>query len=303
MEAVDKKVVQLYGGKVELEFREFCHRYYVKNEGEEKASLKTGVTTFLGVLNKPALIPWAVGKAIDYISDEWKKIESGEVKFEDLDVNEILYNAEKAHTEEKDLAGEMGTAIHKWVEDYIKTGEVPNMPSYPDDAEFEKKVIQGVNAFLTWVEENDVKFIASEKFVYSKDHDFVGTLDIVAEIDGELYVLDLKTSNGVYDEMRLQVAAYLKADEEESGVKYKGRWILRLSKETEEEYYEKAKVKNAKREKKGLKTYEPAPYQLFEAVYLDEDENDLQNDFEAFLQVMNIFRWQKMRKDQFKAKK
>ena len=36
-----------------------------------------------------------------------------------------------------------------------------------------------------------------------------------------------------------QTAAYRAADTEESGTEYEGRWALRLSKETEDEYYER----------------------------------------------------------------
>jgi hypothetical protein len=69
-------------------------------------------------------------------------------------------------------------------------------------------VLNGVNAFLKWKEEHHVKPLKSEKFIYSQKHDYVGITDIIAEIDGSLCIVDIKTSNGIYEEMNLQVAAY-----------------------------------------------------------------------------------------------
>lgn len=55
-------------------------------------------------------------------------------------------------------------------------------------------------------------FVALEEMVCSTTHDYAGTFDAIARIDGELWMLDLKTSAGIYPETGLQLAAYANAE-------------------------------------------------------------------------------------------
>jgi len=74
------------------------------------------------------------------------------------------------------------------------------------------------------------------------------------------------------------------ADVEEGAKKYKGRWAVRLAKETE--------VEDMKRmRKKNKSNYEP--YVPFEAMYLDDEKENLNDDYRAFLSALNLFRWNK----------
>ena len=66
----------------------------------------------------------------------------------------------------------------------------------------------------------------------AKEFYYAGTCDFVAKIDGVLGVGDIKTSSGIYPEMRLQTAAYQHALEEEKGIKFPVRWIIRFDKKT-----------------------------------------------------------------------
>jgi len=91
--------------------------------------------------------------------------------------------------------------------------------------------LNGVTAFLRWIKEYKVKFIESERLVYSKKYDYVGLMDLKARINGKLALVDFKTSKGVYNEYRYQVAAYLYADQEESGDKYEECWIIKFDKD------------------------------------------------------------------------
>ena len=63
-----------------------------------------------------------------------------------------------------------------------------------------------------------------------------GTVDIVARNkDDEVIVIDLKTSKGVYDEYRLQLAAYCQMVKENMNLDYVPKaYILRIDKETGE---------------------------------------------------------------------
>jgi len=131
------------------------------------------------------------------------------------------------HQQRKERAADRGSAVHDWIEQYLKTGIKPATPKDQQEA-------AGVVAFLKWERDHGVKFIASELLVYSKKHDFGGLMDAKAKIDGKVCAIDFKTSSGVYNEHRYQVAAYQAADMEEgsrpaiNGDKH----IIRLDKET-----------------------------------------------------------------------
>src|SRR3990167_9002692 len=111
-----------------------------------------------------ALMTWKGSRIIDYLL---KKLEAGYI-------DEI----------EKEEAADFGTQIHDWAEHYIKfkLGKEKMMPEMPEI----KQVQVGVNAFLDWEKEYKVKFISSERIVYSKKYDFIGRMDIEAKIDKDL---------------------------------------------------------------------------------------------------------------------
>jgi len=182
-------------------------------------------------------------------------------------VEQVLDDAKKQAEKEKVEAARIGSAIHEWIEKFIK-GENPEMPG-------EEVITRGVLSFLQWQEEHGVEFVASEKLVYSMSDDYVGTLDAIARFKKDkdkLFVIDFKTGNDIYAEAKLQTAAYLDADHEESGVEYAGRWILNTTKETEEQFKERMTKKNKP----------DAVYMPFRAYFLDADPMCFARDLKAF---------------------
>lgn len=255
------KITKLYNGECEVHFWENPrHEYYI---GDKKI---TGVTTYLGIKDKSGpLVWWAV--------DVYRKFLLERITEEEINTDHIHEGA-KQHTIKKDEAADIGTKIHAWIDAYAK-GQNPEMPE-------ENAVILGVNAFMDWVEQHKVKILSSERMVYSKQHNYIGTMDIEAEIDGKRCLVDIKTGNSLYNSVNMQTAAYAMADYEETGKDYDGRWAIRLSKETKEEYEERVKDKK-----------DPKPYQVFEAVYLDEKPGYMHEDFQAFLLCKNLFEYDK----------
>lgn len=254
----------LYSGKIQVKHynKNGRHSYFVN--GKRCAS----VTGPIGIIDKSRqLIPWAVGLGIDKL-----RCSVGSVL-----TDEMLDDAETAHDKFKSEAAGIGTEAHNWIEQYIK-GEKPDMPE-------NKSVLQAVNGFLAWVKEHHVKFLSSEDIVYSKKHDYVGELDGRATMGGSsgVYLVDYKVSNGLYPGVAYQTAAYLKADQEESGMEYAGRWAIRLSKETEEEYHQRQQSKLDKwlRNNPSKDPYEIDPYMAFEARMFSNDKLD--RDFKVFL--------------------
>lgn len=205
---------KLYNGEVELTLETFKHTYTYNGKKV------TSVTQALGIINKPALISWAANTAIEYVSIQ---IEPGK-SYDEIQLAAIWEAGKKAHWQKKTDAGNLGSFVHKWVEQYIK-GENPATPVNPE-------LQESVNKFLTWVKKHSVEFLLSEQQIYSKKYNYTGTLDFICKIDGKMYIGDLKTSNGIYPEMLIQTAAYRYARVEEfPQEEYVGQLILRIGKD------------------------------------------------------------------------
>ena len=208
---------QLYDKKITLEFDPVKHIYSING--------KTiyGCTSIVGVINKPALMYWAVNQAIDNLAGILKP----GVSYDEVQIKNMLEEAKKRHTKTKEAAADIGAMIHDWISKFLKAGmEKKPLPKLPVNPEM-KTAIQG---FLKWAKENKVKFIHSERKIYSKKHGYAGTLDAEAKVNGKLAIIDFKTSNAFYPEYFLQTVAYQQAREEEEGKKYDGAYIIRFSK-------------------------------------------------------------------------
>lgn len=202
----------LYNGEIILQFDPVKHQYFV---GEQQID---GCTGILGVLNKPALLPWGVNMAVGYMADNLKP----GVAYDELEIKALLAAAKKAHTIKRDSAADVGTLIHQWCEDHIK-GKNPPMP-------VNEQLKQGVQAFLDWVYKHGVDFTLSERKIFSRRYRYAGTLDAEGYVDNKLAIIDFKTGAAIYHEARLQTASYTAARCEEEGKQYT-RWIIRLGKD------------------------------------------------------------------------
>jgi hypothetical protein len=202
---------QLFYGK-EFRFDEKEHAYFWDGKPIP------GVTTILSCINKPALMPWAVKMTRDY----WlQALKSGRT-----DHAAIHKESWNAHRNFSKAAADIGSNVHEYAECALKGLPLPELKT--DEAK------RGAEAFHKWQAAHKIKLLASERMVFSLEHYYAGTCDLVAEIDGEYCVGDFKTSSGIYPEMRLQTAAYQNAIQEEKGFKVDARWIIRFDKKTGE---------------------------------------------------------------------
>lgn len=230
----------LYNGEIELQviFNNDKHQYRVKRAGvDEPAVIVHGPTTPLGVLDKPLLIPWASKMAVKdmgwYEKETWtpdgyipvseaeqakgyERMVSilGRIKtMEPKEFWQALQEAKGAHRRKKEGAADSGTMAHAWVEKFIdwKMGksEEPELPTLPE-------VRPAVDAWLKWYAgAGDVQFTLSEQKIYSRKHQYAGTLDFACIINGVPTMGDLKTSNYFDPKMFMQVSAYQYARLEE----------------------------------------------------------------------------------------
>ncbi len=277
----------LYKGKVQGKFlgpteeSPNRHMYYVDTgEGMKR---KKGVTTFLAIKDKSvALMSWQG----ETIAKHFFEMLDNSLPLTQESIAKAIFSPEDV----KNKAGDLGTQIHSWIESYINYKLYPKkfkMPEMPED----QNVVTGVTSFLEWESSHKVKYLWSEKILYSKKYDYIGKGDFGAVVDGITCLCDVKTSNNMYNSVCAQTAAYAEADREESGIKYEGRWAIRLAKETPEEYQDRMELKNKIKGLLGKNSREVEPYQVFDAKFLDEKKSNMKRDFEGFLYHWNLCHW------------
>ena len=103
--------------------------------------------------------------------------------------------------DKRDEAADTGTLAHALVEAHIKTGALP-------DASVSEGARSAFDAYLKWASMTRLEIVEQETSMVSEVHQFGGTLDAIGRMGGELCMLDWKTSNGVYQDYLVQLAAY-----------------------------------------------------------------------------------------------
>lgn len=159
---------------------------------------------------------------IEYLDTRWYKIEGiekpmpsvtmviGDVlaKGEGFD-NFLMTSGFNAEIVVK-RAGESGTRLHKAFESAILGNEVRADNIFLGESGFSEKEWQKIQDFQNWYENLNPVPLYLEKTVFSQEWDVAGTADWIGFIGGELWLLDWKTGNNVYDSADYQVAAYKK---------------------------------------------------------------------------------------------
>jgi|TARA_B110000196_G_C20969503_1_gene577973 ATP-dependent exoDNAse (exonuclease V) beta subunit len=109
-------------------------------------------------------------------------------------------------------AGEEGTLVHEMIEDYLNGKELNflqhGIPMY------DPKIWQMFMRFVDFWEKYNPTLIEAEVHLFSDELKIAGTCDMVCEIDGEIWVIDFKTSNNLQTTYDLQTALYSKCFEE-----------------------------------------------------------------------------------------
>lgn len=166
-------VITIEKPKIKLNFSE-PHITYKNAKGERIV----GVTTALGLLSKPALIPWAYKRGKDGLE---------------------LY-------ESRDKAANVGTIVHARIMAYYKGCEIDNSNISPEVWEMTDN---SMKSFYEWANPRKVEPILIEEPLISEKYQYGGTFDIYGKMDKELTLLDFKSGSGLYDEHFIQLAGYL----------------------------------------------------------------------------------------------
>jgi len=202
------------------------------------------------------LMPWAVRRAMErlrkiMIEQYANGDECTQIRIFAAELDQIIRHAKKAPEEDKDEAGEIGHDAHGWLEDYLSAVIKDNverreelLAKFPQD----ERAASCCVAAIDWMVRHNVRWIETERKIYSRTHKFAGTMDGLARVDScddhlccpqsfknRLSIIDWKTSNYLYVEYLLQTAAYWFAFAEEFDTqKIEDRWIIRLGKEDAE---------------------------------------------------------------------
>jgi hypothetical protein len=172
-----------------------ANHIYTINYPPALPAIVPGVTGILKVLDKPAIVPWAQGVVADAAIRnrdklaEW--VEVGGVE----GATKLLKNAAET---QRDAAANRGSQVHALAEAIVK-GQPVTIP---------EELAPYVESYRDWIQTFEPKFLAVEEMVASLDYGYAGTLDSIAVIAGETWLLDIKTSKGYYPETAQQLAAY-----------------------------------------------------------------------------------------------
>ena len=123
----------------------------------------------------------------------------------------------------KKAAGEKGSKVHNAIELWLKGELVIGMDTKVmnqekgEAEELSVEEYEAIMTFIDWYKEVKPEILRTECTVVNEACGYAGTVDIVAKIGGDVWIIDLKTSQYVWSEYELQLSAYKAALESESG--------------------------------------------------------------------------------------
>lgn len=193
------------------------HQVYLDKDGVKLP----GCTTVLGILDKPALINWSAKVEREELS---KCYENGSP------IPEKLFYLTK-----RDSAADIGTLAHFLAQCYLEH-KTPDLSDYTEDEI--KKAELAFNNFLTFWESSGFQMVHSELQLSHNALRYGGTVDLIAKNqNGELVLLDIKTSNRLYKQTYgLQVAGYKLLWEHHNTTPISKCIILRIGKDSAMEF-------------------------------------------------------------------
>ncbi|MEX0690112.1 MAG: hypothetical protein WD095_01575, partial [Candidatus Paceibacterota bacterium] len=189
----------------------------------------------------------------------------------------------------KKKSADEGTRLHEAVQS-IMIGENPK---------FKEDIKPSVVAFKEYLQDKHIEVDSDsiEKRVAHHKYKYAGTVDAVAVIDGKIGILDIKTSQEIYRDYRLQTSAYVAVMKDE-GKDIQTRWILRI------DQHRLCKICGARLRSKGgrdkvrfdwnnpfMRSCKHVWGETVGEVELEEFPL-WENDFEAFLGAKRLWEWE-----------
>ena len=179
-------------------------------------TLVPGVTTVLGVLNKPALVPWA-----------------NKLGLAGINVGQYV-----------DVLAQIGTLGHALILSHL-TGTKPDLSEYT--TQMLDKAENCLLSYFEWEGQHKLKPILCETPLVSETYRYGGTPDFFGDVDGILTLLDFKTGRAIYDDYFYQLAAYCRLLADSGHAAPLRAIILQIGRD-ETEGFSTKEVKNLDRE-------------------------------------------------------
>jgi len=199
------------------------------------------VTTILQVIGKPALIAWSAKVEREMVTNAslglYRDIHGTPLMSDMAYLNTLQtrLGKDRAHKKELEKAADIGSQTHALIEWNLRASlmqEAGPSPRVTDKATW---------AFMAWEDRKksvNLKPIWIEQTVWSDTYGYAGTMDLLAEVNGKLTVVDWKTGKAIYPESYLQNAAYRHALREMGHGDPVQGIIVRLPKNTEDPEFE-----------------------------------------------------------------
>lgn len=213
----------------------------------------TSVTTRLSVLDNKDNARWRMNRSLEYVYDHYQDITDEETK-------RAVIAAAKEYPETLfESMGSKGTSAHKYLSDYLQAWSIHQKPAgtlanaLEAAGEQDFSVWSAVRSFDNWLAgQTSFLPLASEIMVWSERYRVAGTIDLVAVVNGQLTIVDFKTSSHLKPEYVLQVGAYWGMFQGLTRLRPKACIIIRLSKEHPE--FQEESVANPRHAWKGFVT-------------------------------------------------
>jgi hypothetical protein len=178
------------------------HRYWFNGEGP-----RPSVTTILEVLSKPALVYW---KGQEVARDIYRDSKAFFGQAWDVGEDQAIKWAMGKADEQRDRAAKLGSSIHLLADMQSRATETLSKGFQVSDEE--KPYLRAWEAFTAFLEAQGASIVSSEHAVWGEG--YAGTYDLMVQWPDEthsaglMWLIDIKTSKGIYPEYALQLAAY-----------------------------------------------------------------------------------------------
>lgn len=157
-----------------------------------------GVTSIIGVLDKPALPRWAARSVAEYVADHRDAVEH----LYDMGRGPMVDALRGVPWQRRDDAATRGTSLHD-IAERIAGGEEVDVP---------EPLIPLVEQALAFMEDYQIVPVATERSVASREHRFAGKFDLIADSKVGRAIWDYKSGKAIYPETALQLNAYAGAE-------------------------------------------------------------------------------------------
>ena len=117
----------------------------------------------------------------------------------------------------KIAAGERGSKVHQATQ-LLESGEEMRMdvkmknPNTLQEEEISVEEWEAILSYSKWFNETRPEVLAVELTVFNEKHEYAGTIDRIIRINGQVWIIDLKTSKSIWEEQILQISSYSNAD-------------------------------------------------------------------------------------------